>query len=180
MRPSGEYQALRKTIKRALIQQQFQRCCHCDQRTPSNDLSRWDLEHFLPKGKYPQFSFTPENLAVSCADCNKIKGTHDTLKGNPPVRYPKASSRFKMVHPHLDSWKVEIDRVGYVYYANSAKGRETIYVCQLDRLAQLEAALPSRPLEEDFEGEISDLLGGFLTATELMVLIRKVRRRSAS
>lgn len=45
-------------------------CPTCAQRTVST------LDHYLPKSAYPDFAITPLNLFPSCADCNKIKLTH--------------------------------------------------------------------------------------------------------
>lgn len=43
------------------------RCPYCGHRRVRQ------LDHFLPKSKYPSFSVTPLNLVPSCSDCNKDK-----------------------------------------------------------------------------------------------------------
>ena len=43
------------------------RCPYCGHRQVRQ------LDHFLPKSKYPSFSVTPLNLVPSCSDCNKDK-----------------------------------------------------------------------------------------------------------
>lgn len=43
------------------------RCPYCGHRRVR------ELDHFLPKAKYPSFSVTPLNLVPSCSDCNKDK-----------------------------------------------------------------------------------------------------------
>lgn len=43
------------------------RCPYCGHRRVRQ------LDHFLPKSKYPAFSVTPLNLVPSCSDCNKDK-----------------------------------------------------------------------------------------------------------
>ncbi|MEP6067353.1 MAG: hypothetical protein ABJ246_16055 [Paracoccaceae bacterium] len=43
------------------------RCPYCGHRRVRQ------LDHFLPKSKYPSFSVAPLNLVPSCSDCNKDK-----------------------------------------------------------------------------------------------------------
>jgi len=38
----------------------------------------YNLDHFLPKAKYPWFSVMPENLVPSCRDCNFGKQAHSS------------------------------------------------------------------------------------------------------
>ncbi|TXD96952.1 HNH endonuclease [Psychrobacter frigidicola] len=51
-----------------------------------------ELDHYLPKAKYPQFSISPLNLVPSCERCNKYgKGSgFATIKDN------------QILHPYLD------------------------------------------------------------------------------
>jgi hypothetical protein len=62
------------------------RCPYCGHRRVRQ------LDHFLPKSKYPAFSVTPLNLVPSCSDCNKDKldGDCDDLTDLP-------------LHPYFDS-----------------------------------------------------------------------------
>lgn len=61
------------------------RCPYCGHRRVRQ------LDHFLPKSKYPSFSVTPLNLVPSCSDCNKDKLDGD---GNHLTDLP--------LHPYFD------------------------------------------------------------------------------
>jgi len=61
------------------------RCPYCGHRRVRQ------LDHFLPKSKYPSFSVTPLNLVPSCSDCNKDKLAGD---GNHLIDLP--------LHPYFD------------------------------------------------------------------------------
>ncbi len=51
-----------------------------------------DLDHFLPKSKYPQFSILPCNLVPSCVDCNRTEKR---------VIIPRDKSK-QLIHPYFD------------------------------------------------------------------------------
>ncbi|MDM1737542.1 HNH endonuclease [Acinetobacter towneri] len=51
-----------------------------------------NLDHFLPKAEYPQFSIYPSNLVPSCRDCNM---------GAKKVGYAKSAEE-QTIHPYLD------------------------------------------------------------------------------
>ncbi len=46
-------------------------CCFCTYEDPT------ELDHFLPKTGFPEFSVLPLNLVPSCHRCNKAKDTHE-------------------------------------------------------------------------------------------------------
>lgn len=52
----------------------YSRCPYCGHRRVRQ------LDHFLPKSKYPAFSVTPLNLIPSCSDCNKDKLAGDATQ----------------------------------------------------------------------------------------------------
>lgn len=52
-----------------------------------------NLDHYLPKGHYPQFSVLPINLIPSCRDCN-MDGKGDSFAVNEPEQ---------ILHPYLDN-----------------------------------------------------------------------------
>lgn len=172
-----EYQDLRVELKRRLILAQGRRCCHCDQEQRSFNLRVWDLEHLLPQEKYPQFAFEPKNLAASCVDCNVAKGDYDPIVSRRTVMYPRSTRRFRMIHPHLDEWHEEIDRSGTLYQALSRKGSDTIYRCNLDRYVQEQMNWNSRPLNDDFETEITEMLEGRVSPALLLRVVLDARQR---
>lgn len=51
-----------------------------------------NLDHFLPKAEFPQFSIYPANLVPSCRDCNM---------GEKKVGYAKSAEE-QTIHPYLD------------------------------------------------------------------------------
>lgn len=67
------------------------RCPICAHRIVSN------LDHYLPKTKYPLLSVAPINLIPSCLDCNKIKIANS----------PKSSEE-ETIHPYFDNIEDEM------------------------------------------------------------------------
>jgi len=43
----------------------------------------YSYDHVLPKHRYPKFEHVPENLVLSCRECNAIKGKFDPNKKSP-------------------------------------------------------------------------------------------------
>lgn len=65
-----------------------------------------DLDHYLPRKSYPEFSIMRANLVPTCTHCNSAaKG--DTVRGIMPERF---------IHPYYDQWasdalwRIEINR----------------------------------------------------------------------
>tara|TARA_B100000700_G_scaffold1794_1_gene2210 strand:+ start:3814 stop:4683 length:870 start_codon:yes stop_codon:yes gene_type:complete len=52
-----------------------------------------NLDHFLPKTRYPQFSVLPSNLVPSCRDCN-MDGKGESFA---------TSAEKQIIHPYLDN-----------------------------------------------------------------------------
>lgn len=53
-----------------------------------------DLDHYLPRMVYPEFSIMRANLVPACTHCNSgVKGT--TIHGDDPERF---------IHPYFDEW----------------------------------------------------------------------------
>ena len=61
----------RKYYDKIISNAPFGICPICDVRPISN------LDHYLPKSKYPLLVVTPQNLIPCCRDCNMDKSTHD-------------------------------------------------------------------------------------------------------
>lgn len=57
--------------------------------------STGNLDHYLPRDSYPEFSIMRSNLVPACSHCNSgVKGS--TIKGDvPPARF---------IHPYFDKW----------------------------------------------------------------------------
>ena len=67
------------------------KCPFCSQRIASQ------LDHYLPKTKYPRLSVVPYNLVPCCSDCNKSKLTN----------FPTNSDE-EFLHPYYDNIENEL------------------------------------------------------------------------
>lgn len=87
---------LRKSIRSSLMSMQNNFCVYCGCPT----FGAEDVEHIAHKSDYPQFVFTPKNLAYSCKMCNQtFKGKIDIVTH---LHTDYVQCQFKMVHPYLD------------------------------------------------------------------------------
>ena len=79
-----------------------ERCPFCGGiGTPRN------LDHFLPKSKFPQFSTLPHNLVPSCRDCN-IDGKSEKVPSVPSEQ---------IIQPYLDDDRFFIDQWIFAEYS---------------------------------------------------------------
>ena len=87
---------LRKQISIDLKDLQKDVCVYCGCKINGTG----DVEHIADKSTYPEFLFTPKNLAYSCRTCNTTyKGSENVVDRKDPD-YEKCV--FNMVHPYLD------------------------------------------------------------------------------
>ncbi|WP_353555007.1 HNH endonuclease [Paraburkholderia terrae] len=141
----------RHKIRDSLLQQQGDRCCYC-RRPLSNNRGSVEIDHIVHKGKktgYPAFSFSLKNLAVSCKDCNNVKGRKGVLAqtGKVYVRYPSSPAAYVWVHPYLHTYSEHIEIYeGWVYkpvlsaIGPSENGKAVIEKCGLNKISQIEKA----------------------------------------
>ena len=110
-----------------------ERCMYC------LDSHGTDIEHFWPKTRYPDRMFVWLNLLLSCAECQRIKGTKFPLKdGSPLLIDPTAEQPWDF----LDFDPVTGNLVARFDPANSefsSKGSATVDVLQLDQREALAA-----------------------------------------
>lgn len=129
-----EVSPVRNAIKAHYQQEQGFKCCYCGITLHTRHGRVWDVEHIVPKSSHPQFLFEPENLAVSCIDCNTAKLHKPVMVNNNLVRYPRRSEAFVLIHPHYDTFEEHIAiHFERIYQAKTSKGAETIYICNLLR-----------------------------------------------
>lgn len=64
-------------IREALWRGSFGKCAYCDSPV---SLKEVEVEHFLPKPAYPQFSFDWDNFLPVCSPCNANKANEDVGK----------------------------------------------------------------------------------------------------
>ncbi|GAB2868194.1 HNH endonuclease [Hymenobacter ruber] len=136
-----DLEALRSSIRSFYRNEQGGICAYCRKSVSLVAAGSCHVEHIAPKSLHECFMFEPKNLCVICADCNLIKRNQETiheiqdtiLKEN-PIRYPRATGSFKIVHPHFDDYDAHIKIfAGKVYVNKTLKGHFTIGVCDLNR-----------------------------------------------
>lgn len=77
-----------RKIYNELLNSAKEKCPFCGGiGTPRN------LDHFLPKAHFPQFSFAPQNLVPACRDCN-MNGKMEAYATTPEAQF---------IHPYSDS-----------------------------------------------------------------------------
>lgn len=125
------------------------RCCYCGLKY--NTTGRAEIEHIAPKGarirSFPEFSFTKENLAIACQNCNS-----SSKKGqrNPIVVYSNIYDQcvFNIVHPYFDDpeihygWNYGIFEV--VISGRTPKALESIRVFKLTNIEHTEGRASQR------------------------------------
>jgi uncharacterized protein (TIGR02646 family) len=163
---------IRKTIRDFYRNEQKSICSYCKKDTSMQAASNCHVEHIVPKSKYVSFIFEPKNLCVICADCNVIKreqetceSIEDTVTGKTRRKqYPRASSSFKIIHPHFDNYNEHILIENGWYIDKSDKGYFTIGACKLNR------RLREFGWEEIFytESELVDLMTKYINSTNII------------
>lgn len=126
---------VKKYIKEHYIRIQDFTCAYCKQRIEVKHNGIWDIEHIIPKDKYPKFMFSPLNLCVSCKDCNQQKSNKNILKNKQRKTLPTETGDYLIIHPHLDDYSkhMKILKSSLFFIPLDSKGKETIEVCGLLR-----------------------------------------------
>lgn len=139
---------LKKDIRSHLTKQQDYFCPYCNYPILSNNGNNWDIDHVIPKSLNPRFLFEPNNLVLSCKDCNTIKNNKNTYYNSRVKvlkKYPNKAQSFLIIHPFLDPedyshhiYKVPIgDSHFHIFYGKTPKGSKTIELCNLHRFISL-------------------------------------------
>ncbi|SFQ13334.1 HNH endonuclease [Tranquillimonas alkanivorans] len=120
------------------------RCPYCGHRRVRQ------LDHFLPKSKYPTFSVAPLNLVPSCSDCNrdKLSGDADEIEDLP-------------LHPYFE----DVDGMTWLK-AEIIEGPTAVFLYSVDRDSglnigdcnRLEGQFEVLGLDELYSTEANDLL----------------------
>jgi uncharacterized protein (TIGR02646 family) len=129
------------------------KCCYCGLKY--NTTGRAEVEHIAPHSSReracPEFSFTKENLALSCQFCNSSskKGEYDPIVNYSPNHM---QCTFRIVHPHFDEpnihygWNNRFFEV--LISGKTPKGRESIRLFELASEEHTEARAEQRNLEK--------------------------------
>lgn len=151
-----------------------QNCCaYCG--LPFKGEKDKQIEHIAPKAKFrqPEFTFTLQNLVLSCVYCNNliVKGSKPTVVIPAHRSYKKCT--FLIVHPYFDNpdihydWADNGDKILIQVRNNSDKGRASIKMFELDSegMSEMRAAISSiaklkvaKPISVDDETLINNTL----------------------
>lgn len=122
-------------IKDHYIHEQGNRCSYCNQQILSDNKALWDAEHIIPRSKAPEFMFEPQNLAVSCKDCNIAKGDEEVRTNPARKSFPNKSEHYRIVHPHFDIHRDHFRWLSHICVPRTEKGVRTVQLCNLNRFA---------------------------------------------
>ena len=123
---------VRAEIKDHYIAEQKYTCAYCNREVVTANKALWDAEHIVPKDTAPRYMFIPQNLAISCRDCNIAKRTKE-IRTTARQKFPNESKHYTIVHPHFDDYELHIRWIGDICAPISVKGAETLIVCDLTR-----------------------------------------------
>lgn len=117
------------------------RCSLCSSRL--GVTSDGDIEHFVPKGKFPHFTYEIKNLSLACTKCNQIeKRVYVSI--DEPYNTQYENNIFNLIHPifdknsdHLIRVINQSNRVVLIKQKNgSIKGNKTIELLNLNAEAR--------------------------------------------
>lgn len=105
-----------------------ERCMYC------MDSHGSDIEHFWPKGFYPERTFLWPNMLLCCTECGRFKGNRFPLldAGFPALVDPSAEDPWEFLEfdPDTGNLTARYDVAGRIF---SPKGVATVETLQLDR-----------------------------------------------
>lgn len=137
-------------VKEQIFQSQHRKCAYCEKREERSKYR--DAEHYRPKSSYWWLAWTWENLLFACIDCNR-----DYKKD----QFPLVDEARRLVHEEappggeqpllIDPYDGSVDprheiefrredvqgQERWRPYGLTARGRETIRICGLDRQSLL-------------------------------------------
>ncbi|MDN7740720.1 MULTISPECIES: HNH endonuclease [Burkholderia] len=135
---------------------QGERCAWCTLFIGERGRRTAHRDHIAPKSRYPQWTFTPENLVLACEYCNgfAVKSDLDTVADVGPTY---DSSTFFLVHPYIDEphdhieFALTPENHGVVIRAKngSTKGVWTIENLKLDSPGLTQERAKDALIEED-------------------------------
>lgn len=117
-----------RTLKLELWEKFNHQCAYCGTRLYEPLMA--DVEHFLPKSKYPDFQEDTDNLLIACRACNMIKRDQFPLDEN---------GKPLLLNPVIESFSEHIkqNKNGYLE-GLTERGKATIDVLQLNRPSLIE------------------------------------------
>lgn len=106
---NSEYSNIKLNIKTYYSKDQRDFCVYC--RCLINYKGYGEpIEHIIHKQHRPNWMFEPQNLALSCYNCNTKKSTRHTLKAGfrSATIFPNGSNFYRILHPHFDDFEAYI------------------------------------------------------------------------
>lgn len=96
--------AIKDKILSELLKIQTPHCIYCGISFEIKEGP--DREHIAPKDKHPEYMWLEENLALSCALCNRFarKSDKETIKSKSATY---STSSFYLIHPYFDDFSEE-------------------------------------------------------------------------
>ena len=114
--------------KQALREASSDKCMYCESKVSAIDHA--EIEHIKPKSKYPELTYTWENLGYVCSKCNNAK--RDQYDENTPL-----------IDPYTEDPEVHLRACHAFLYERrgSERGELTIATVKLNRPELLEKRL---------------------------------------
>jgi hypothetical protein len=148
---------LRGQAKDHYIAEQDYMCAYCRKEIATANKAVWDAEHVVCRQKVAGYMFVPQNLAVSCKDCNIAKGQAE-VRTTTRKKFPDQSKHYLIVHPHFDNYEEHIRWVGDICVPVSAKGTRTLVMCDLTRYTAKLLGVKGKLVDPSFDKHLGDLL----------------------
>lgn len=148
---------VRAEIKDHYISEQKLHCVYCKRQIVTTNKALWDAEHIICRDIVPSFMFIPQNLAVSCRDCNISKGKKEVRKTKRKL-FPDESRHYLIVHPHFDNYSDHIRWIGDICVALSKKGVATQAICDLTRFTAKLLGINGTLMDPGFDKYVGELL----------------------
>lgn len=148
---------IRAEIKDHYIAEQEYICIYCARQIITANKAQWDAEHIISREKAPRFMFSPENLAVSCRDCNLAKGSKE-VRTTMRKSLPNESKHYLIVHPHFDNYAEHIRWFGDICAPLSNKGVATQAMCGLTRFTAKFLGIDGVLVQPGFDKHVGQLL----------------------
>jgi 5-methylcytosine-specific restriction endonuclease McrA len=160
-----------RRFRARLLELQENRCAYCQGTIESIATGYIELDHIIPKAPngerkdrlvsndfsdrnvttgYPEFTFEPKNLVVTCKACNASKNSFDpiTNRSQPIGKYPNKRNikeKITWYHPHFHNYSEHIERTPEWTFSHiTAFGDYTIKACKLDIPNELEKRFQAR------------------------------------
>lgn len=103
-------------IKKVLLEETHGKCAYCESKITHIDYA--DIEHILPKSKFPELTFSWRNLTISCRKCNLNKSDY----------YDKEMT---ILNPYSDKPERDIFFLGPFPFANPKNDRAYLSIKKL-------------------------------------------------